>query len=69
MLTIKQYFYKKLDLTKQNTLKRRKFIQNASLSGMGIAAATVGISCSDKTEKPDPLPAEVNANKKLALFH
>jgi N4-(beta-N-acetylglucosaminyl)-L-asparaginase len=33
-------------------LKRRKFIQNASLSGIGIAAATIGVSCSkDAKEK------------------
>jgi len=32
-------------------LKRRKFIQNAGLSGVAIAAATVGVSCSGETKE------------------
>ena len=45
-------------------MKRRKFIQNASLSGVALATASVGVSCSNPSKDPEAKP--VNNTKQQA---
>jgi N4-(beta-N-acetylglucosaminyl)-L-asparaginase len=45
-------------------MKRRKFIQNASLSGIGVVAGAAAISCKDEKE----VVAVVNSEAKKASF-
>ena len=48
-------------------MKRRKFIQNTSLSGIGIAAATIGVSCTKDAKDPEATPIESSEHSKAAL--
>jgi N4-(beta-N-acetylglucosaminyl)-L-asparaginase len=48
-------------------LNRRKFIQNTSLSGIGIAAATVGVSCSKETKENAVAPVQISESKSAEL--
>ncbi len=46
-------------------MKRRKFIQRAGLSGIGIAAASAGMSCAEQSKKTNDAP--VSEAKEQAL--
>lgn len=48
-------------------MKRRKFIQNTSLSGIGIAVATVGVSCAKDTNEPE-ITAASSADKQSVVL-
>ncbi len=48
-------------------MKRRKFIQNASLSGIGIAATSIGVSCTNAKKDSAVLPADHDKPRKKNL--
>jgi N4-(beta-N-acetylglucosaminyl)-L-asparaginase len=47
-------------------LKRRKFIQKSSLTGLGIAVAATYVACADETSSPKVLVEKDSANKAKA---
>ncbi|MEZ4816570.1 MAG: N(4)-(beta-N-acetylglucosaminyl)-L-asparaginase [Flavobacteriaceae bacterium] len=48
-------------------MKRRKFIQNASLSSLGIVAATSTFACNESKSSSEAVPSETSNSKKYPL--
>ncbi|MGK0174621.1 MAG: N4-(beta-N-acetylglucosaminyl)-L-asparaginase, partial [Ulvibacter sp.] len=47
-------------------MKRRKFIQNASLTGIGVVAGTAAISCKDEKNSEEAASSSSNSAAMIA---